>query len=49
MVKGVWGVGVFGNGAFEGEALRRLHVMEVGGHGAVGVFFDDEINEAAGV
>ena len=40
-------VGVFGDGAFEGEALRGFHVVEVGGHGAVGVFLNDEVNVSA--
>ena len=39
-------VRVFGNGAFHLEELPRDHVMEMGGHGAVRVAFDDEIEEA---
>ena len=45
----VWSVGVLWNGAFKGEALRRFHIVEVGGHRAVGVFLDDKIDEATGV
>lgn len=41
--------GVFGDGAFEVEALRRVHAVEVFGHGPVGVAFDDEVEVAASV
>lgn len=40
--------GIFGDGAFEGETLAGLHVVEMRGHGAIGVFFDDEIKVADG-
>lgn len=40
---------VFGDGAFEVEALVRLHAVEVFGHGAVFVFLDHELDESGGV
>ena len=41
--------GVFGDGAFDVEGVAGFKRVDVLGHGAVGVFFDDEIEEAAGV
>lgn len=39
--------GVFGDGTFEFETLRWFHVVEVGRHGAVGVFLDHEVDVAS--
>ena len=46
MVVLVGGPGVFRDGAFEGEELARLHAVDVFRHGAVGIHFDKEVEEA---